>query len=207
MKILKLFPLTYPWIIKYHMKDIKKVLDLGCGDGSFMAILNKNKEYKVTGVELFEPYLNKAKRLGVYKRLIKKDIRKRTFKKGSFDVLLCSQVIEHLEKEEGLKLIPDFQQIAAKVIIGTPNGHFSQEGYDKNHLQRHKSTWSVEDFEKMGFKVYGQGLKIIYGEDGLLTKTICKNIFIKTFLYAISYATSIIVYFMPRLAAHIIAIK
>lgn len=206
MKILSLLPFSYPWIVRHHIEDEKKILDVGCGDGAFMAILNRDKKYKVTGVDLFGPYLKKAKSLGVYQKVIKKDIRKINFKKNSFDVVICSQVIEHLNKKDGLVLISKIKQIAPKVIIGTPNGRFSQEEYDENRLQQHRSAWNSQDFEKLGFKVYGQGLKLIYGEDGLMSK-FGSNTLINFLLSITSYCLSPIVYFIPDLGAHIIAVK
>ena len=79
-------------------------------------------------------------------------------------MVILFQVIEHLNKKDAKKLIRKAVSIATKaVFISVPNGYCYQEVYDGNIYNKHKSTWSVADFKKMGFKVYGQGLKIIYG--------------------------------------------
>ncbi len=171
-----LLPFTYPWIIKRHLTECKNILDVGCGNGSFMAKINSGKSFNATGVDLFEPYVKKARSLNVYKKVIKKDVMKINFKSGNFDAVHTSQLIEHLEKKEGLKLIEKMEKIAKrKVVIGTPNGHFHQDEYDRNILQKHKSSWSVEDFTKLGYTCYGQAIKFIYGEKGLLNTNIAKK--------------------------------
>ena len=145
-------------------KHNRTLLDAACGDGQFMAMINKDHTYVATGADLFSPYLKKAKATGVYSRLIKADLRKLPFKPKSFDVVLCSQAIEHLTKKEGLALIDSLSKLAKKrVVIITPAGEMPQEAYDGNIYQKHKSQWYAGDFTSHGFNVKGQGLKILYG--------------------------------------------
>lgn len=203
-----LLPFTYPWIIRHHFSKNKKVLDLGTGDGSFMKKINSDGIFEVVGVELFDPYIKKAKKTCAYKKIIKGDLTRLEKINDKFDVVHSSQVIEHLTKLEGKKLLREVEKLAIKrIVIGTPNGHFHQEGYDENIHQAHKSSWSKSDFERLGYKVYGQGLKLIYGEGGLLEKSFASNIFIKSLLFAISYLFSPVAYYFPKYAAHLIAVK
>lgn len=202
---MRMLPFTYPWIVRKLLTG--KVLDVGCGNGDFFAQVNFDKIYEAVGVELFDPYIDAARRVGAYKKIIKKDVRKIDFPELSFDTVLCSQVIEHVTKKEGDALIILMEKIATKrIIIGTPNGHYHQESYDGNHLQEHKSHWSVADFQKKGYHVYGQGLKYIYGEEGLLQKY-GNNLVIKYMLFLLSYITGPIIYFFPTLSAQLIAVK
>lgn len=198
---------TYYLIVRFHIRHAKTILDVGCGNGHFMSILNKNKKFYVIGIELFSPYIRQASSLGVFKRIIKKDIRKISYPKNSFDVVLCSQVIEHLKKKDGLALINKMKAIAKdKVIIGTPNGHLHQDTYDGNALQKHLSRWTVNDFRKLGFSVYGQSLKIIYGEEGFLDNYLEKSYLEKIIGVIISYIASPLVYFFPSLGAQLICV-
>lgn len=200
-------PFTYAWIIKRHIGKSKKLLDIGCGDGSFMAQINADKAYGVIGTELFGPYIKKAQKTGAYKEILKKDIRILKFPKKSFDITLSSQVIEHLTKKEGNQLMKAMEAIARKkVIIGTPHGHFHQEGYDHNHLQEHKSAWEIADFTSSGYHVYGQGLRWVYAE-GSLGERYKDNKTVLFALYLFSYVMSPLVYLFPSLGAHLIAVK
>lgn len=203
-----LMPFTYPWIFRMHLSGAKTLLDVGSGNGEFMQVINYDNKFAATGVELYPEYIKKSKTFGVYKKVIKQDIRKIKFSKKSFDAVISSQVIEHLKKKEGILHIKLMEKIARKkVVIGTPNGHFHQEEYDNNPLQEHQSHWGIADFQKLNYQVYGQGLKFIYGEHGLLANHIFKLLPLRLLAYLISYIASPLVYFSPHLAAHIIAVK
>ena len=104
----KLFP---KWT-KYLKKEILKsdtVLDLGCGYNS--PIQYCNQKYSV-GVEKFESYLQESKKKGIHNKYVKADITKIEFKPKSFDAVLCSEVLEHLTKEEGTELIKKMENWA-----------------------------------------------------------------------------------------------
>lgn len=206
--ILTFIPFSSPWIIRHHLGNAKTVLDVGCGDGEFMLKVNPDKKYDVVGIDLFKPNIKKTKKTGVYKRVILSDLRKMKFKKESFDIVLASQVIEHINKKEGLKMISIIEKISKKrVIIYTPNGFVPFDPFevvDNNPLQVHKSGWEVKEMRKYGYRVYGQGNKIIYNaNDGLLYKHRgLKNIWV-----LISFLLAPISYFMPEASSMIIAVK
>ena len=149
---IKLFP---SWIeyMKRELSNCNIVLDLGCGYNSPLQYCEISFS---VGVELFEPYLEKSKKKGIHNEYIKADIRKVELKPKSFDAVVLLDVLEHLMEEEGYKVIKKMGKWARKkIIIFTPNGLVYQDGYDNNPLQEHKSGWSVEKLEKLGFKVYG----------------------------------------------------
>ena len=58
------------------------------------------------------------------------------------------EVIEHLEKEEAIRLIEDMEKIARKkIIITTPVGFLENYEADGNLYQTHKSGFYPEDFK------------------------------------------------------------
>jgi len=165
-------PLIYYGIITRAIgKNGRKLLDVGCGDGSLAKALNLNKNFKLTGVDIFEQYLKKARKTGLYEKLIKADVRNLPFKEEKFDVVFCAHLIEHLTRKEGLNLIGQLEKVAIRrVVFVTPVGFFPQDEYDENPYQEHKSTWWPEDFKKRGYKVIGQGLKLIYAQENMVEK-------------------------------------
>lgn len=201
-------PFTPYWIIRRFLNGSNKVLDVGCGDGAVMSKINYDKKFDVYGVDLYKPYLEKAKKGGVYKKLILSDLRKLKFQNKSFDAVLASQVIEHLSKKDSLKLISKLEKIAKhKVILSTPNGYVKFDPFeaaDGNKLQIHKSGWEIKEMESMGYKVCGQANRIIYWpSSGLLYRyRRLKYIFV-----LISYLLSPISYFWPHTSSCIIALK
>jgi hypothetical protein len=81
-------------------------------------------------------------------------------------VVLLLNVIEHLEKEEGIRLLDKAYYIARrKVILITPNGYLRQIYIENNPLQAHRSGWSTEELKRLGFKVIGLGGFKFFGKD------------------------------------------
>ena len=74
-----------------------KVVDLGCGDGDFsLKVKKKIGCSKIYGVDVFDPYIREAKMKGI--DVIKHDLNDfpYPFENNTFDVVISSQVIEHL---------------------------------------------------------------------------------------------------------------
>jgi 2-polyprenyl-3-methyl-5-hydroxy-6-metoxy-1,4-benzoquinol methylase len=165
----KLFPPVYVWYRKEMITqtaNAASILDVGCGFNSYVQFLDK-KMYRV-GVDLFDPYIEKAKKAGIHNEYFKQDVRSLgNFKDKSFDIVYSSDVIEHLTKEEGLAMLAEMERIAKKrVIVSTPNGHRHQETYDENELQKHNSAWSANEFRKLGFSVVGMdGLRALRADE------------------------------------------
>lgn len=75
--------------------------------------------------------------------------------KGKYDLALAFDVIEHLEKEEGEKLLNWIDKHCKQALLFVPD---EPEGFhricnDENVLQNHISYWREEDFTKRGYKV------------------------------------------------------
>lgn len=212
MKFLQKIPYSYHWIIKNHLsKNINTVLDLGCGEGNFMADLSHGENWSITGVELYQPSVLKAQKTGVYKKVVTSDILKYVFStKEKFDLVFCSQVIEHIKKPDGLKLLDKIEKIAKKqVVVCTPIGFIKfdrveVEIEDDNPLEEHQSGWLPQEFMKRGYKVYGQGAKFIYGESGLIR--FLPKVFWPGLIF-LSYFMAIPVHYIPHLGTYQIAIK
>lgn len=141
------------------------VLDLGCGDNSPLGFIEK-KNYLV-GIDGFKKSIQISKNKNIHDKYSHKNILeiKNDFKKKSFDAVVALDVIEHLKKQDGFKLIKLMEYFAVKkVILLTPNGFVNQPG-EGNGLQEHLSGWRVSDFRKLGFKVFGRyGIKSLRKE-------------------------------------------
>ena len=141
-----------------------KVISLGCGIG----ITESNfKCDSIDGVDIFDYRLNHfLKNWNAVKgNFTIGDIRKidKIVKEKSYDVVLNLDVIEHLEKEEGWKLIKDAESIATKaVVFYTPIKWDTNEKAttDKtlwnygNNYNLHKSLWTVREFMDKGYEVF-----------------------------------------------------
>lgn len=132
------------------------VLDVACG----LSLKSKYIPASIrVGVDIYPEYFKHIKSDVPY-TVIKYDVRKlnEIFMPKSFDVVIAFDIIEHLEKEEGLKLLEDCERIARKaVVIETPSGYVPQNidilGHGGHHWQTHRSGWINRDFSKRGYEV------------------------------------------------------
>ena len=159
------FP-DYPAELIKAIGNPKTLLDIGCGNDSLVKQLPK-EVYRV-GVDAFEPSLTKSRSKQIHDEYVLADIQKirGLFPPKSFDVVLASDVIEHLTKTEGEQLLLDMERLARhKVIVFTPNGFLSQGEFENNQHQLHKSGWEENDFKKRGYEIIGiNGLRLLRGE-------------------------------------------
>lgn len=147
-------------------KNAKSVLDLGCGVNP--AVSSLSEDIFKAGVDMVDENEITNNKLNKYYQINILDIEKE-IKKKSFDIVCAFGVIEHLTKENGLKLMKIAEDIAIKkVIIHTPNGFLPQHDED-NPYQNHQSGWETEEFENKGYKITGMhGWKKLRGSHGII---------------------------------------
>src|SRR3990172_9828545 len=79
--------------------NIDSVLDVGCGEGFTLARLSREKIGKTyEGIEAEETAITLGKKLYPRLTIDKGDIYKLPYKNNSFDLVVCTEVLEHLEK-------------------------------------------------------------------------------------------------------------
>lgn len=203
-------PFSYMGTLKRIAGNPSTVIDLGCGDGKIMEIIG-DKSWDVTGIDVYSDSLKQAKATGMYTTLIKGDlvttVKKLIKEKKKYDLVFCSQVIEHITREDGEELLSLVDKLAKKrIYFGTPNGFMHQpEVFIKgNPHQHHKSGWSLDDFRKYGYKVNGVGFKPVWSEDGVGRTN---NKVLEFIITIIAFAFNPVVYYFPDLAAGILAVK
>ena len=78
-----------------------KVLDAGCGEGYIDFILMKAcPEITLTGLEYTKEAIAIAKKANPSVDYIQGDIRNMPFENHTFDIVLCTEVLEHLDNPE-----------------------------------------------------------------------------------------------------------
>jgi SAM-dependent methyltransferase len=161
---LYLDPLIIPRIIG------PKILDIGCGYGKwgFLAkthgwMFNCNKP-SVIGVDLFLPHLKSVLSNGFYDGRIMASGCELPFADHSFDTVLAIEILEHLAKANGYKLLVEAERVARhRVIFSTPafpsyrGGLETLEGF--NRYEAHLSFWPQREFLNRKYKLYGAGLR------------------------------------------------
>jgi hypothetical protein len=143
---------------------------------------------------------------------INSKIEDTTFDDKSFDAVVLLEVLEHMDKESGEKVINMAKRIAKKkVILSTPNGFINQNEVDGNSLQKHLSGWKVADLAEYGFRCTGlAGLGILRCEkdEDTMNEDILVSIKYKPkiFWFILSALSQAITYYIPDLAFGLFAL-
>ena len=195
----------YPNLVKKEIiGSCQTLLDVGCGTKSPVVKFSDKLDYSA-GIDIFESSLLKNKKSKIYTEYEKMDVLEigDVYKENSFDCVLASELIEHLAKEDGLRLIAMMEKIAKKkVIVFTPNGYLQQDEYDGNEFQIHRSGWHPLEMKKMGYRVIGiRGWKPLRGKYGII------KWWPKEFWRRISLLTQPITEKFPKIAFQILCVK
>ena len=132
------------------------LLDVGCGEGlSIQNISRKKQEFRTYGMDLSFLAVQLAKKLHNQSMFIQGNVINLPFKDESFQLVICLEVLEHLEKpEQGLR---ELSRVSGSyILISVPNEPYfqianlirgkniSRWGNDIGHLQH----WSAKRFIK-----------------------------------------------------------
>ena len=106
-------------IISELIEDNKRVLDVGCGDGTLMKHLKDNKNIDTRGLEISKNNVQLciSKSLSVIEGNAERDLQQ--FPDLSFDYAILSQTLQAFYNPE--KVIDDLLRVANKAIVTIPN--------------------------------------------------------------------------------------
>lgn len=148
----------------------RTLLDVGCGAESPVRFFSGGLARSV-GVDLHEPSLEASRRAGIHQETVRAPVLEiaSRFPAKSFDAVVALDVIEHLERPEGLELLARMESLAVRrVVVFTPNGFLPQGAVGGNELQRHLSGWDAAEMRRLGYEVEGMtGWRPLRGEEAL----------------------------------------
>jgi 2-polyprenyl-3-methyl-5-hydroxy-6-metoxy-1,4-benzoquinol methylase len=142
MKLVKKF-------LNQHGKD-KKILDIGCGEGILV------EEMSAQGYDILGADLNYQSEL-----VLKRNILDTGFESNSFDIVLCLDVIEHLNFGEQEKALAEIKRILKPegiLVLTVPNlAHFTSRIsflflgrlIRTSKIERHKGDRPIQEYLKL----------------------------------------------------------
>ncbi len=145
---------------------IESALDVGCGEGFTLNKLSENKIGKrLEGIDFQKTAIDAGKRVHPNLNLKVGNIYHLPYKDNSFDLIICTEVLEHLEDPK--KALSEIQRVSSRyVILSVPNEPFfmianflrgknlRRWGNDIEHIHH----WSSKGFQKF---VENQSVKVI----------------------------------------------
>ena len=110
------------YVASLPVSDTTDILEVGCGNGATGALaLSQAKCRSYVGIELFESMAARAK--DVLTQVLVGDVERLEipFGDGSFDVLILSEVLEHLvDPEAALKRLAPLMRPGARIFASSP---------------------------------------------------------------------------------------
>jgi ubiquinone/menaquinone biosynthesis C-methylase UbiE len=134
----------------------KKVLDVGCGSGTFL--LAAPAGHELVGTEIIDTEIEKSKEKGL--NVIKANLNKKLpFEDASFDGIIMSHVIEHLENPyKTLKELKRILKDGGKLVIVTPNFATDYKNFYNDFT--HKNPFTKRGLFKILFDAEFKDIKI-----------------------------------------------
>jgi hypothetical protein len=142
--------------------DPKSILDIGAGFGKYGALAREYLELqdnawakadwkrRIDAIEGFERYITPFHKY-IYDNIFignAQDIVPSL--KDHYDLILLIDIIEHFEKDEGIKLINNCLKISDNILLSTPHKFFAQRDVYGNSMETHRSLWAKGDFRQFG---------------------------------------------------------
>lgn len=145
---------TIKWVMK-KLPKTERMLDIGAGCGTYAKMF---KAQHWTGVEVWEPYVEKYDLKDLYDELMVVDAATAPFDVDltHYDVAFAGDVLEHMTVEKAQALVERLKGCADTVIISIPIGHYPQAEWKGNPYEEHiVDNWThaafVEAFGKPTF--------------------------------------------------------
>src|SRR5881396_2814418 len=157
-------PNTIPTVV-HLLRQLKpqSILDVGVGFGKWGHLFReytdiieaehdparyqrKNWRIRIDGIEGHRAYLT-AMHDYLYDKIYVGDAAELIQQLPNYDLIFLGDILEHLEKPAGIKLLQDaFARAGKAVIASTPKFETEQPALCGNELERHRSLWSELDF-------------------------------------------------------------
>jgi len=137
----------------------RSVLDAGCGFGlwGFLSRLyldvfpgrryREDWQVRIEGIEVFPKYIMPHQKF-LYDEIHIGKIEEIVDRLDAFDLYIFGDVLEHLEKDVGIRVLEIARRKATKgVLINIPLGDgWCREAPDENVYEAHLSAWELDDF-------------------------------------------------------------
>jgi len=129
----------------------KKVLEIGCSIGAVSNMLTE-RGFDVWATDISEYAVKKAQKLTPKAHFLVVDIQKKIQIKEKFDLIICFEVVEHLEKPEiGVRNMVDKLEKGGTLVISTPFP-YKWNYHDPTHINLKTPKEWVKIMNKSGLR-------------------------------------------------------
>lgn len=190
----------HPFVFNF-IPDLKNkvILDAGCGKGiyGFLVRVTRNlRGAKFYGMDLSPHHAIFARKHRIYDKYIIGDISCLPFANKNLDLLMCIETLPHLPKRAGETFLKEIDRTCkGRAILVLPN--IPMQPLPDRYYDSHRSRWTIDEFKKRGYRVYGIGIKLPHPYGKWFAPAV----------YALQYIATPAAYFFPQIAGYLIAVK
>ena len=173
-------PSSRPIAVEYICNRIlqlkpQSVLDIGIGFGKFGFLAREytdvwNGDYfewkvRIDGIEIFEKYVGVLQEF-IYDEIYIGDAFDVIDDLGQYDLVICADMLEHLEKGRGMRLLGKIKEHSKLGIIALPAYPSNQGDVYGNEHERHRARWTFEELNPFGVTAVKDTMFILEVEGG-----------------------------------------
>ena len=134
-----------------------RILDVGIGTGSYGLLMRQSLDIgygrvqrvewqvQIHGVEIFDGYRNPVWNYA-YDQVHMGDIRQLLPQLGTYDLVLCNDVLEHFPRNEAQDLVKKLLAKSKVLVATTPNRDYPQGAWGGNEAETHHCLLNRTDF-------------------------------------------------------------
>lgn len=106
-------------ILEIIPKDVGNILDVGCGGGSLMIFLLKQNRFRVEGVDTSAAGVHHIVNNLKLKATEGSALDLHAFEDHSFDMVICSEVLEHIPVKDWETALKELRRVSKKYVLTT----------------------------------------------------------------------------------------
>ncbi|MEK7116224.1 MAG: methyltransferase domain-containing protein, partial [Patescibacteria group bacterium] len=141
-------------LIEKTHRVFSRVLDMGCGVGSnASALLAPGRD--VVGLDASDDALERCRRTGMYRELIRSEAENIPLPDSSLDLILAADVLEHVDDERALAEIHRTLSPGGLLLVTVPAHRWLWNWNDdySHHLRRYAKRELMDRLSQAGFRV------------------------------------------------------
>ena len=136
-----------------NMND--KILEIGCSGGPLLKSLKQNGFTNTYGIDISDNAINECRNKGIVNVSVM-DAAKTQFKDKEFDLIIASDVLEHLKDDNAA--LTEWHRLLkpnGKLIIFVPAHKYLWSNHDEinNHYRRYSKSELIERIRTANFKI------------------------------------------------------
>lgn len=141
--------------------NTRSIMEIGAGLGIVGRIARLLRPIRqLDAVEVWMPYAHILGASGDYDTIFidrVQDLDLSDHPGLPYDLVLCFEVLEHMDHADALNLLDGMREVGRKVIVSTPSYFLKQGAIDANPYQIHRCAITPEDFRAYGYETRGVG--------------------------------------------------